>query len=101
MADEICGGNIICAFDIAATLMPDFGQNTLQSLKDYEEEKTIVGKSGRYLRQELGKRARRNIVMTKYFIHLTVPTPFPRLQFRLSVIFFLAAISVLALIIIP
>ncbi|CAB4021536.1 mucin isoform X2, partial [Paramuricea clavata] len=42
IAASICGGNINCAFDIAATMLPSFGQNTIDSFNVFEEEKTIA-----------------------------------------------------------
>ena len=42
-ATRICGDNINCAFDIVATMMPSFGQQTLESLNEFEEERAITG----------------------------------------------------------
>ena len=42
-ANEICGDDLVCVFDIAATLLPSFGQTTKNSAAALEEENTISG----------------------------------------------------------
>ena len=44
-AASVCGGNLNCLFDIAATMLPGFGQNTLDSLNAFEEERAITGRN--------------------------------------------------------
>ena len=44
VATSICGDNKQCVFDIAATLLPSFGQSTMNSINEFEQEKAVTGR---------------------------------------------------------
>ena len=44
VATSICGNNKQCVFDIAATLLPSFGQSTMNSINEFEQEKAVTGR---------------------------------------------------------
>ncbi len=42
-AASICGDNLQCTFDIAATLLTSFGQATKNSIDEFDQEREIIG----------------------------------------------------------
>lgn len=42
-ANNACGGNTNCLFDIAATLLVSFGETTVDSFNAFEVEQSIIG----------------------------------------------------------